>query len=1546
MTLSSYRIPFLAPYFVEIQRKSFLNLLNHGLVYELSKRNFILDPYKRFFLTFYPEYYQLSLPDYTPKQAILKSKTYASKLYVPLKLTTYKTKQSKLQWTVIGNLPLMTKRGHFIVNGTARVIVNQMVRSPGVYYNQAFDQKKRKTYYADLIPDRGAWLRLEVDRKKRVWVRLKKSPKIPILFFLQAAGITEEIMTQTTKYFYFLENSMYATLEKYGHPEGTKAALLELYSLVYPRKKLSEITLKNAKKFLFRKFFNFKTYDLSRLGRIQLNKKFQLSASPTTYVLTSQDLLGATDYLIKLVEHGGAVLDDIDHLKNRRVKASGELIQNQLGTGFIRLEKFIREKIKDPDVSILRVISSKPVNGALREFFGSSPLSQFMDQTNPLAELTHKRRVSSLGPGGISRETAGMAIRGIHPTHYGRVCPIETPEGPNAGLVNSLTTFAKINDHGFIETPFYSVYQGQLQKYRGVNFFSAAQEEYITSAPGDLKTDYFYNLPSTSIPVKAKGEFTKLSKNEVDYMSVSPIQMISIATSLIPFLEHDDANRALMGSNMQRQAVPLLLPEKAVVGTGLESRVISDSGHGIQAKKSGFVSYVSGKNIKIENFASIRKIKTYGFTKTKSTIFLNKKKDYLVSMNFKIYKKILGKNFLYLTELIVHKNLANFQDKKVNKAWFGFEELSLLHKDFILAPYFLNKKISSFSNENNTSKIQLKQNSSKKNNANLDILFQVNKARVKKICVLKNTVKDNLNLLNYNKTKFFSSEKIQKNIQQNLQDIRFLVHHQLVIREQYVSKINFLNFSEKALKQYFTILTKISFFNVAFNKKFIIECSNLLNTQTFNKKKNLKHIFFYKSSAWNNGCIKNFILIRPNKKICQFLHHSPYVTSTIQIVNDTSNFRKANNTFSPNVNNTFFIRKKFEEKFYFDTSSFAPSFADSFINSIATVRSQSEKSSLSQHLTLKNKNFKKIKPKNLFCHHSAFNVFQNLNQITNSFNFSTCTTLSSISSTKIVVNNINDMYAKLHKYYLYKLSSLANSQKLKKKIVNKFTNFYYIKNKIKNLTFSHQFYFLHENRNYSLQSYQRSNQNTCMYQKPIVYEGEWVQKGDLLADGAASVQGELALGKTLLVAYMPWEGYNFEDAILISQRLIYDDLYTSIHIERYEIEICETPYGLEQITSFIPYVHKNTKLNLDDQGIIKLGSWVNPGDILVGKVTPIRAKPKQLSGYERLLSDILNPTKSSTTRDTLVSDIPLRDTSLKVPKHGAGKVVHIELLENENIPLGVSFHGPGKVHIYIAEKRKIQVGDKMSGRHGNKGIISKIAPREDMPYLPDGTAVDMVLNPLGVPSRMNVGQIFECILGLAGKQLNEQFKINCFDEVNGPEASRSLTYSKLFEAKLKTGKKWLFNPNYPGKMKLFDGRTGEPFDQTVTVGQPYMLKLVHLVDEKIHARSTGPYSLVTQQPLRGRSKHGGQRLGEMEVWALEGFGAAYTLQELLTVKSDDIKGREQVMESIVRKKIIHLGTPESFKVLLSELQALCLDIGVYSINNAGIRKKIDMMQLS
>lgn len=1054
------------PDFIDIQRDSFSNFLENGLIEEISKRNPITSSFYHLELLFYPEFYQFNPPDWNTKEAILKSKTYAGRIYIPAQLSNKQTKQVTLQWVLLGNLPLMTKRGHFIINGSPRLIINQMVRSPGIYYH---DKNKKRNYYADLISYRGTWLRLEIDKKKMIWAKMKKTPKIPILLLLQAMGLTSQKIFQSIQFSEYFGDE--------NHLFSKDQALLQLYIETHPKKEKGLVTSDNGQKFLFRKFLNSRTYDLGLLGRKRLKKKLGLSTANYKTILTPEDILYATDYLIKL-ENGFGETDDIDNLKNRRVRASGEILQNQIGIGLLRLEKYVREKIKkirNNSISIKSLITTKAMNGALREFFGSSQLSQFMDQTNPLAEITHKRRITSLGPGGVSRETAGMAVRGIHPTHYGRICPIETPEGPNAGLVNSVTIYSRVDRDGFLETPFYRVYKGQVQKNIGPIFFSAFNEEEKFVVPGDFKISSFNFLPEHRLPTRITTEFKKIFRNQVEYMALSPIQMISIATSLIPFLEHDDGNRALMGSNMQRQAVPLISGEKPIVGTGLESRVISDSDHGIQSKMSGYICYVSGEKI-----------------------------------------------------------------------------------------------------------VALRQ----------------------------------------------------------------------------VDKIEYL-----------------------------------------------------------------------------------------------------------------------------------------------------------------------------------------------------------------------------------------------------------------------------------LQNYQRSNQETCLTQTPIAREGIWVEKGDLLADGGASNDGELSLGKNILIAYMGWEGYNFEDAILISENLVGDEKYTSIHIERFEVEIRDTKFGIEQITKKIPDLDLLDLTHLDQNGIAKIGSFVKEGDILVGKVTPINKKP--LSPHEKLLYDIVG------------KEIPTnRDSSLRVPKGVKGRVINIEILETQNLPQETSFDGPGRVHIYLAEKRKIQVGDKMAGRHGNKGIISKILPRQDLPFLPDGTPVDMVLNPLGVPSRMNVGQVLECLLGLAGKKLGQIYKIMPFDEKYGPETSRSLVYSQLYAARKTTGEKWLFNPNFPGKIRIFDGRTGENFDQPVTVGYGYMLKLIHLVDEKIHARSTGPYSLVTQQPLRGRSKHGGQRLGEMEVWALEGFGAAYTLQELLTIKSDDMKGRHQVMDAILKNKPISLGTPESFKVLIRELQSLCLDVRVYGIDTTGTRKQIDVLKLS
>ena len=832
--------------------------------------------------------------------------------------------------------------------------------------------------------------------------------------------------------------------------------------------------MSGGQQLLHSRFFDPKRYDLGRVGRYKINKKLRLTIPDAVRTLTPEDVLSTIDYLINLeLDVGGASLDDIDHLGNRRVRSVGELLQNQVRVGLNRLERIIKERMTVGETDSLtpaQLVNPKPLVAAIKEFFGSSQLSQFMDQTNPLAELTHKRRISALGPGGLTRERAGFAVRDIHPSHYGRICPIETPEGPNAGLIGSLATHARVNEYGFIETPFWKVENGVVVKQGAPIYLSADLEDECRIAPGDVATDSEGNITVDLVPVRYRQDFEKVPPQQVDYVQLSPVQVISVATSLIPFLEHDDANRALMGSNMQRQAVPLLRPERPLVGTGLETQVARDSGMVPITRVNGTVTFVDATAIVI-------------------------------------------------------------RDEE------GYEH----------------------------------------------------------------------------------------------------VHH--------------------------------------------------------------------------------------------------------------------------------------------------------------------------------------------------------------------------------------------------------------------------------------------------LQKYQRSNQDTCLNQRPIVKLGDQVIAGQVLANGSACEGGEIALGQNVLIAYMPWEGYNYEDAILVSERLVQDDLYTSVHIEKYEIEARQTKLGPEEITREIPNVAEESLGNLDEMGIIRIGAYVESGDILVGKVTP-KGESDQ-PPEEKLLRAIFG----EKARD-------VRDNSLRVPSTERGRVVDVRIYTREQgdeLPPGANM----VVRVYVAQRRKIQVGDKMAGRHGNKGIISRILPRQDMPYLPDGTPIDIVLNPLGVPSRMNVGQVFECLMGWASSHLGCRVKVVPFDEMHGAEKSKQTVQAYLEEAAKQPGKEWVYDPENPGKIQLIDGRTGEAFDQPVTVGYAHILKLVHLVDDKIHARSTGPYSLVTQQPLGGKAQQGGQRLGEMEVWALEAYGAAYTLQELLTVKSDDMQGRNEALNAIVKgKPIPRPGTPESFKVLMRELQSLGLDIAVYTDSG----EEVDLMQ--
>jgi len=1087
MNNENYMEPsFLLPDLIEIQRSSFRWFLEEGLIEELNSFSPITDYTGKLELHFLGHNYKLKEPKYSVEESKRRDSTYGVQMYVPTRLLNKETGDIKEQEVFIGDLPLMTDRGTFIINGAERVIVNQIVRSPGVYYKSEIDKNGRRTYSASLIPNRGAWLKFETDRNDLVWVRIDKTRKLSIQVLLKALGLSDNEILDALRHPEYFQK----TIEKEGQ-FSEEEALLELYRKLRPGE---PPTVMGGQQLLESRFFDPKRYDLGRVGRYKLNKKLRLSVPDTTRVLTPGDILSAVDYLINL-EYDIGSIDDIDHLGNRRVRSVGELLQNQVRVGLNRLERIIRERMTVSDAEVLTpasLVNPKPLVAAIKEFFGSSQLSQFMDQTNPLAELTHKRRLSALGPGGLTRERAGFAVRDIHPSHYGRICPIETPEGPNAGLIGSLATHARVNQYGFLETPFRPVENGRVCYEKPAVYMTADEEDDLRVAPGDIPVDDNGQILGIQVPVRYRQEFSTTTPEQVDYVAVSPVQIVSVATSMIPFLEHDDANRALMGSNMQRQAVPLLKPERPLVGTGLEAQGARDSGMVIVSRTDGNVVYVDATEIRV---------------------------------------------------------------------------------------------------------------------------------RVKEKAALTNR----------------ESESIP---------------------------------------------------------------------------------------------------------------HKP--------------------------------------------------------------------------------------------------------------------------------------------------------QEIK----------------------------------YVLSKYQRSNQDTCLNQKPLVRIGEKVIAGQVLADGSSTEGGELALGQNVIVAYMPWEGYNYEDAILISERLVQEDVYTSIHIEKFEIEARQTKLGPEEITREIPNVGEDALRQLDEQGIIRVGAWVESGDILVGKVTP-KGESDQ-PPEEKLLRAIFG----EKARD-------VRDNSLRVPNGEKGRVVDVRLFTREQgdeLPPGANM----VVRVYVAQKRKIQVGDKMAGRHGNKGIISRILPLEDMPYLPDGTPVDIVLNPLGVPSRMNVGQVFECLLGWAGHNLGVRFKITPFDEMYGEESSRRIVHGKLWEAREETSKDWVYNPENPGKIMVYDGRTGEPFDRAVTVGIAYMLKLVHLVDDKIHARSTGPYSLVTQQPLGGKAQQGGQRFGEMEVWALEAFGAAYTLQELLTVKSDDMQGRNEALNAIVKGKAIpRPGTPESFKVLMRELQSLGLDIAVHKVetqtDGSSLDVEVDLM---
>ncbi len=1130
------------PNLIEIQTSSYQWFLDEGLKEMFQDISPIQDFTGNLILEFID--YSLGEPKYSVEESKERDVTYAAPLRVKVRLINKETGEVKEQEVFMGDFPLMTETGTFIINGAERVIVSQLVRSPSVYYSQKTDKNGKKGFTATVIPNRGAWLELETDAKDIVYVRIDRTRKIPVTVLLRALGFgSDQEIIDVLGEDEYLRNS----LEK-DNTDGTEKALIEIYERLRPGE---PPTVENAKSLLDSRFFDPKRYDLASVGRYKINKKLHIKnrlfnqrlaetlIDPETgeiiaeegaildrrtldrilpYLennvgfrrvrvsggvveddeveiqsiliyspddpdgeqtirvignamvdqdikhITASDIIASINYFFNLL-HGVGFTDDIDHLGNRRLRSVGELLQNQFRIGLSRMERVVRERmsIQDPNmITPQALINIRPVIASIKEFFGSSQLSQFMDQTNPLAELTHKRRLSALGPGGLTRERAGFEVRDVHYSHYGRMCPIETPEGPNIGLINSLSSYAKVNEFGFMETPYRRVDPETGKVTEQIDYLTADEEDNYVVAQANVSLNEDGSFAEENIIARFRGENIVVSRERVDYMDVSPKQVVSAATSCIPFLENDDSNRALMGANMQRQAVPLLVPEAPIVGTGMEHVSAKDSGAAIVSKHRGIVERVTAKEIWVRR------------------------------------------------------------------------------------------------------------------------LQEVDGAEVK---------------------------------------------------------------------------------------------------------------------------------------------------------GDLDKYR--------------------------------------------------------------------------------------------------------------------------------------------------------------------------------LQKFVRSNQGTSYNQRPIVSEGDIVEKREILADGPSMEKGEMALGRNVLVAFMTWDGYNYEDAIILSERLVKEDVFTSVHIEEYESEARDTKLGPEEITRDIPNVGEDALKNLDERGIIRIGAEVRDGDILVGKVTPKGVT--ELTAEERLLHAIFGEKARE-----------VRDTSLRAPHGGDGIVLDVKIFNREDgdeLPPGVN----QLVRVYIVQKRKINEGDKMAGRHGNKGVISRILPEEDMPYMPDGTPVDIMLNPLGVPSRMNIGQVLELHLGMAARKLGLHVASPVFDG-----ATEDDVWDTLEEAGMARD----------GKTVLYDGRTGEPFDNRVSVGIMYLIKLAHMVDDKLHARSTGPYSLVTQQPLGGKAQFGGQRFGEMEVWALEAYGAAYTLQEILTVKSDDVVGRVKTYEAIVKgENVPEPGVPESFKVLIKELQSLGMDVKMLSSNEEEIEMK-------
>jgi len=1338
---SKVKLPIQPPDLLEVQKNSFIWFNEKGLRELLDEFNLSesLSPTSKAIIEFVD--YEITEPSVSSKECKAKGRTYSCVLKLTVKITFKDTGEIKEQTVSVGEIPCMTENGSFIINGVERVVIGQLARAPGVYFEtEPSGRSSGYIHKATIIPDRGSWMELETDTDGATYIRLdKKSKKILATIILKAFGLDDEylksVFTQevivsvdpkSPKFLDAVGKKLAEDIYDYNTGEDLyRAGTVLNASIISEISKMGINSVKiieegvieyitrtlelddihsqeEAKKYIFMKLRPGERYtpenadqqfkmvltdprrnDLGEVGRYKINKKLSLNLTERT--ITALDIIEIIKYFSK-IDIGEGKTDNRDHLGNKRVRLVGELLKNSMRVGLLRVVRSMHEKIAstpEEEISVQSVMNTRPLIASVNEFFGLGQLSQFMDETNPIAALTHKRRVSSLGPGGLHRERAGAEVRDIHSSHYGRLCPIETPEGENVGLINSLTIFSKIDQYGFIVTPYFPVKNGRI--YNEVVYLTADDEENYYIAQANTPIDEFGNIVSEKCVVRFKDDILEIPKEEVEYIDVHPMQVFSASANLIPFLGHDDANRALMGCNMQHQAVPLLFPEVPLVGTGLEKKVAIDSGAVEVSNNDGVVSYVDSAKISISSAEN--------GTETVKIGHLNKE----------LLNNILLDDIPNVAQCgeIIDGVLLNklFRSGIEVVRYFKPEDQEKLDEQRIER---LRGTV-----------IQVKNDDLIGCTAAETVARKSGKPIVKEGQKITDTILNRLVNDKIDKIKVIDKNG---NISENI------VYTEKLIQEESLPK-----------------------------NKILISSDPLVDNHYYGKMFDMK--------------VLNELLVKNLKSA---------------IVLDISKIKE-----SPVI----LINKKLD-------------------NPVAIA-------------------------KDIF-------VGQDL---------------------------IAEKGRKVDKKLLFDLIN-AGIEEIE----------------------------IGKSSDYFVDKFRRTNQDTVVNKYPIVAAGNYIKKGDPIIDGEACKKEHLALGANLLVAYMPWRGWNYQDAIVISERLVVDDVLTSLHIKEYKVSVRDTKVGPEEITRDIPNVPEDQLRNLDETGIIKIGTEVGPNDILVGKITP---KAESEFTPEMKLWRAMFDKKGQ----------DVKDSSLRVSPGNHGTIIGVQVLtrdEEEKLPIGIN----KIVKVYIGEKRKIQVGDKLSGRHGNKGVISRVLPVYDMPFLEDGTPVDIVLNPLGVPSRMNVGQILEALLGIIAKQ-------NGFYSYTPPFVGAKVDeiLDSLKEAGFKN----------EGKHKLYDGLTGKPFDDEVTVGYAYIMKLDHMVEDKIHARSTGPYALITQQPLGGKAQFGGQRFGEMEVWALEAYGAAYTLQEMLTVKSDDTEGRVNAFEAICQRKLVpQSNSPESFRVIINELQGLGL----------------------